>query len=181
MSDVVLISGSPSVSSRSEKVLDFIGSVLQHNGYSIKKISITDIPAEQLLYGHYNSQEIKKVIQQIGDAKAIVIASPVYKAAYTGALKALIDLLPQDAFKHKAVLPIMTGGSPAHLLALEYTLKPLITMLKGQTLQGVYIVDEQIDKTATNPIVDSAIYDRLDKQINHLVAAIEKRSISILQ
>src|SRR5690625_1132340 len=91
LSDIVLISGSPSVDSRSEKVLDFIGSVLQHNGYSVQKISITDIPAEDLLYGHYNSLVIQKVTKQIEEAKAVVIASPVYKAAYTGALKASIE------------------------------------------------------------------------------------------
>lgn len=181
MSDIVLISGSPSVQSRSEKVLDFIGSTIQDSGYSVTKISVTDIPAEALMYGHYNHEKIKNAVQQIANAKSIVISSPVYKAAYTGALKAFIDLLPQDVFKHKAVLPIMTGGSLAHLLAIEYTLKPLIAILKGQSLNGVFITDEQINKTEKNPIIDQSIYDRIEKQIEYLEEAIEKRSISILQ
>lgn len=109
MSDIVLISGSPAPHSRSDKVLDFIGSTLQHSGYTVTKISVTEIPAEALMYGHYNHGKIKNAADKIANAKSIVIASPVYKAAYTGALKAFIDLLPQDAFKHKTVLPIMTG------------------------------------------------------------------------
>ena len=181
LSDIVLISGSPSVDSRSEKVLDFIGSTLQHNGYSVQKISITDIPAEDLLYGHYNSPVIQKVTKQIEEAKAVVISSPVYKASYTGALKALIDILPQDILRHKAALPIMTGGSPAHLLAIEYTLKPIISVLKGQSLNGVYIIDHQLDKNKINPIVDQDIQNRIDKQIEYLIDAIENKSISILQ
>ncbi|HLR70704.1 MAG TPA: NADPH-dependent FMN reductase [Pseudogracilibacillus sp.] len=179
MSEIILLSGSPSVTSRSEKILDFIGSTLKHEGYTDNKTSVTDIPAEDLLYGHYQSSAILKLTKQIVDAKAIVIISPVYKAAYTGALKALIDLLPQDAFKEKAVLPIMTGGSPAHLLALEYTLKPIISILKGQSLGGVYITDQQIDKESTQPIIDQDIQNRMNQQINTLMEAIEQKYIVI--
>lgn len=181
MSDIVLISGSPAPHSRSDKVLDFIGSTLQHSGYTVTKISVTEIPAEALMYGHYNHGKIKNAADKIANAKSIVIASPVYKAAYTGALKAFIDLLPQDAFKHKTVLPIMTGGSFAHLLAIEYTLKPLIAIVKGQSLNGVFITDEQIDKTEKNPIIDQSIYNRIEKQLEYLIEPIEKGSISIVQ
>jgi FMN reductase len=45
----------------------------------------------------------------------------------------------------KTVLPIATGGSPAHLLAIDYALKPVLSAL-GATdlLQGVYVVDKQL-------------------------------------
>src|SRR5699024_11441012 len=80
-------------------------------------------------------------------------------SAYTGILKALLDLLPQDVFKSKVVLPIMLGGSYKHLLAIEYTLKPVISILKGNSLNGVYIVDNKVDKKLENPILDEQIYD----------------------
>ena len=181
MGKVVLISGSPSTDSRSEKLLDYIGSVLQEHGYLTEKILITALPAEDLVYGHYHSPVIQNISTQIQEAEAVVIASPVYKASYTGALKTLIDMLPQKILQHKAVLPIMTGGSPAHLLALEYTLKPTISILKGQSLDGVYIIDHQLDKSKTNPIVDRDIQKRVNKQIDYLIDTIENKSISILQ
>jgi FMN reductase len=49
----------------------------------------------------------------------------VYKAAYSGLLKTLLDLLPQCALAGKVVLPVVTCGSPAHVLAIDYALRPL--------------------------------------------------------
>ena len=55
-----------------------------------------------------------------------MVATPVYKAAYSGLLKVLLDLLPQTALKEKTVLPLATGGSPHHMLALDYALRPVL-------------------------------------------------------
>ena len=45
------------------------------------------------------------------------MATPIYKASYSGVLKAFLDLLPQFAFGGKVVLPLLTGGTAAHVLA----------------------------------------------------------------
>jgi SsuE family FMN reductase len=78
-----------------------------------------------------------RVEKQIEAAAALIVSTPIYKAAYTGALKALLDILPPAALDGKVVLPIATGGSFAHLLAIEYALKPVLSAL-GATdlLQG---------------------------------------------
>ncbi len=65
---------------------------------------------------------------------AVVVATPIYKAAYTGGLKALFDILPQSALRGKTVLPLATGGSPAHLLAIDYALKPVLSALGASDL-----------------------------------------------
>ena len=103
----------------------------------------------------------------------MVIGSPVYKASYTGVLKSLMDLLPEGALKNKPVLPIMVGGSHRHLLAIDYALNPLIAILKGQPLQGLYFVDSEIDKTnEAEPVKDAELLERIENQVNELVAAI---------
>lgn len=89
------------------------------------------------------------------------------RGAYSGVLKALIDLLPQDVLKHKPILPIMTGGSPSHLLALEYTLKPLLATLKGHNLKGLYLLDEYIDKQKKMPIINEETLQRAKKQLDY--------------
>src|SRR5699024_5967083 len=159
------------------QVLKYVGKVLQEETFNIDHISVQDIPLEDLFHGNYNSPVIQKISKQIENAKGIVIASPVYKAAFTGILKSLIDILPQDSFKSKPVLPIMTGGSMAHLLALEYSLKPLIAILKGHSLRGVYILDTQIDKEKPNPIIDEAINNRINQQTNYFVDAIREERL----
>ena len=66
-------------------------------------------------------------------------------------------------------MQMMSGGSISHLLAMEYTLKPLLSTLKGVPLKGVYYLDNQIDKESTEPILDSALISRTEKQIGYLI------------
>ena len=53
-------------------------------------------------FGH---PTVAQATAQVARARAIVIATPVYKAAYSGVLKVFLDLLPQTEFKTKHVLP----------------------------------------------------------------------------
>ncbi|MEI3607725.1 NADPH-dependent FMN reductase [Pseudogracilibacillus sp. SE30717A] len=182
MSNIVLISGSPSLFSRSNQILSYLGAKLkEEEQFSVSHILVNEIPLEDLFYGKYDSETIKKIAKQIQEAKGVIIASPVYKASYPGVLKALLDILPQDIFKSKPVFPIMTGGSPNHLLAIEYTLKPLISILKGHSLQGVYILDSQINTEYKNPIIDDDIKRRIELQIGYFIEAIREGKISIPQ
>ena len=57
-------------------------------------------------------------------------------------LKAFFDLIPEKGLVDKVVLPIVTGGTIAHLLSLEYAFKPLFSVLGSQEIiNGVYMVD----------------------------------------
>lgn len=40
----------------------------------------------------------------------VILATPVYKAAYSGLLKTFLDLLPQGGLRDKVVLPIARNG-----------------------------------------------------------------------
>jgi FMN reductase len=66
----------------------------------------------------------------------VVVATPVYKAAYSGLLKVFLDVLPQTALKGKLVLPLATGGSPHHMLALDYALRPVLQSLGAPHTAG---------------------------------------------
>jgi len=169
MSDIIIISGSPSDTSRTKKVLDYLGTIVEQEGFSIKHISIRDISKDVLFEGAYDSPEIRTIATLIQNAKGVIIGSPVYKGAYSGVLKTLIDVLPQDVLKHKPVLPLMTGGSSTHLLALEYTLKPVLASLKAHNLKGLYFVDEQIDKHGEITIIDVDTLTRTKKQLDYFM------------
>ncbi|SHM53841.1 NADPH-dependent FMN reductase [Gracilibacillus kekensis] len=169
MTDIILLSGSPSISSRTDLALHYAGDKLIKEGFDVKHISIQDIPAEVLFHAQFDHPKIKEVTNLLRNAKAVIVGSPVYKAAYSGVLKALLDLLPPDVLQDTPVLPVMTGGSGGHLLSIEYSLKPLLASLKGQCLQGVYIVDKCIDKQQTEePIVDEETKQRLINQLTIL-------------
>jgi len=72
--------------------------------------------------------------------------SAVYKAASTGLLKAWLGPLPQFALATKVVLPLATGGSLAHALALDYSLRPVLSAMGARhVVQGYLVVDSFIE------------------------------------
>lgn len=46
------------------------------------------------------------------------------------------------------MLPLATGGSPAHVLALDYALRPVLTALGAQVTQGRFVLDRHVTVTA---------------------------------
>lgn len=129
MSVVLSLSGSPSASSRTNAVLAHIGRRLQVAGHQVQQLSLRDLPAAALLAGDRTDPQVAAAVQRVVEADALVLGSPVYQAAYSGLLKTFLDLLPQNAFRGKAVLPVVTGGSPAHVLAVDYALRPVLHSL----------------------------------------------------
>ncbi|MBY7143154.1 NADPH-dependent FMN reductase [Virgibacillus sp. NKC19-3] len=179
MSEIVVISGSPSAFSRSEQVLKYLGNLLKQEHFSVTHISIKDVPAEEVFQGKFDSPAIHEVTELIQNAKGVIVGSPVYKGAYSGVLKALLDILPQDVLKHTPVLPLMTGGSASHLLAIEYTLKPVLATLKGHNLKGLYLLDRQIDKRKENPIIDEDILQRTKKQLQYFTEIVNRQASTV--
>jgi FMN reductase len=170
MVSVVTIAGSPSSPSRSAAVLEFSRSYLLQKGISSASIIVRDLNAEDLIRGHYDSASIRSAAALIQEAQGIVIATPVYKAAYSGVLKTFLDLLPQAALAEKVVLPIAMGGSLAHLLVLDYALKPVLSALgAGHVLGGLYLVDSQAQMAEGGTLVlEPAAEQRLLQSLDHL-------------
>ncbi|WP_369241611.1 NADPH-dependent FMN reductase [Streptomyces sp. R21] len=145
MASVLSISGSPSVSSRTAKLLRHLDARLIAQGHEVIPLDIRTIPAEALLGADFRHPAIVEATELVARADGVVIATPVYKAAYSGALKALLDLLPQYALTGKTVLPLATGGSVAHVLAIDYALRPVLSSMgAGHIVQGWFTLDKDI-------------------------------------
>ncbi|MGA8786855.1 MAG: NADPH-dependent FMN reductase [Polaromonas sp.] len=172
-SSVLLIAGSPTSPSRSAALLDFVSQRLAlRNGFVVERLNIRKLPAEALLLAEWGHPAIVNALEQVARARAIVVATPVYKAAYSGVLKVFLDLLPQTALKGKTVLPLATGGSPHHMLALDYALRPVLQSLSARhILPGVYATDSQLPRSPEGvyqPAADIAL--RLDEAVATLLA-----------
>ncbi|MDX8290383.1 NADPH-dependent FMN reductase [Metabacillus indicus] len=171
MGYIVSISGSPSAESRSSVLSSFLRKEAEQKGTEVKEFSVLDFDPAVLIHGKYDDPSIVHIGEVLRGASGVIIVSPVYKAAYTGALKALLDLLPQDAFKDKPVFPLMVGGSFAHLLAIDYSLKPLLAALSAQTiLKGVYVLDKFVDKAdLNNPVKDEEVQSKIEVQLGQFL------------
>ncbi|RMI02411.1 NADPH-dependent FMN reductase [Cellulomonas triticagri] len=62
-------------------------------------------------------------------ADVAVVATPVYKASYTGLLKAFLDLYGPDGLAGVVVVPLVVSGNPAHALVGEVHLRPVLVEL----------------------------------------------------
>lgn len=178
MDPIVTLSGSPSSTSRTETVLHQMNRLLLRLGFEVQNFSVRDIHPETLCQAHSDHEEIRALVQCLRQASGVVIGSPVYKASYTGVLKALLDLLPEDVLDGKPVLPIMVGGSSKHLLAIEYAFKPLLNELKGEPLQGLYVLDRQVDRT-TPSIHDEEILQRMNGQLEQFIKKINLQHLVV--
>jgi FMN reductase len=178
MSDIVTIAGSPSRSSKSSVILDYLRLRLEQQGLSTNTIDVRDLLPEDLFLARFDGPSILPAKALIEQAQTIIIATPVYKAAYSGILKAFLDLLPQNVLNGKIVLPIATGGSPAHLLAIDYSLKPVLSAL-GAThiLAGIHIVDSNIKLTEDGQLnLTDEIEVRLDQALTELTNQLHNNS-----
>ena len=109
-------------------------------------------------------RKVTGLVDEVGRAALVVVASPTYKGTYTGLLKLFLDRFAGGTGLTGLAVPVLLGGSPAHSLAPELTLRPVLTEL-GATVpgRGLFVVDRQYDDpaayadwlVATRPIVAS--------------------------
>ena len=175
---VVTLGGSPSQRSRSGVLLDHAKRWLNQQGVEVVSYQVRDFPAEDLLHARFDSPKIIDLLQQIENADGLVIATPVYKASFSGALKTVLDLLPERALSHKVVLPIATGGSIAHMLAVDYALKPVLSALKAQEmLHGIFADDSQIayGEGSAQAQLAPLLEQRLSEALEQFYSALARR------
>jgi FMN reductase len=176
---VVSISGSPSTRSRSGVVLKHAAQWLTDHSVGVKPVRVQDFNAEDLLYARFDSPEVIAFIDAVAKADGLLIGTPVYKASFSGALKTLLDLLPERSLHGKVVLPIATGGSIAHMLAVDYALKPVLSALKCQeVLHGVFAIDTQISygDNEQGGDLDELLTQRLHDGLDHFLLGLQHRT-----
>ena len=145
MATVLSVSGSPSATSRTARLLRHLDARLIAQGHTVVPLDVRTLPAEAVLGADFGHPAIASAIDLFAQADGVVIGTPVYKAAYSGLLKSLLDLLPQHALAGKTVLPLATGGSAAHVLAIDYALRPVLSSMgAGHIVQGRFVLDRHI-------------------------------------
>lgn len=176
MATVLSVSGSPSATSRTARLLRHLDADLSAQGHEVIPLDVRTLPAEALLGADFAHPEIVRATELFARADGIVIGTPVYKAAYSGLLKTLLDLLPQYALTGKTVLPLATGGSTAHVLALDYALRPVLSSMgAAHIVQGWFVLDRHITTGEDGSVVlDPASAAPLDQVVAQFAAALAR-------
>jgi FMN reductase len=94
----------------------------------------------------WSSVDVRTAVDTIRSSTLAVVASPTYKASYTGLLKSFLDWFTTTDLDGVTVVPVMVGAGLQHALAVEVQLRPVLVEL-GATLptRGLYITEDQFD------------------------------------
>ena len=167
MSSVLIISGSPSATSRTERLARSVAARIGESGTSATVLDVRNLPADDLMHARFDSPAIIDASAQVAAADGIVVATPIYKAAYSGLLKTFLDVLPQFGLRGKVVLPLATGGSIAHVLAIDYALRPVLSSLDPlHVVNGLFVLDKQITVLEGGGI---QLEPELDERLNSVI------------
>lgn len=91
--------------------------------------------------------EASAAAEQVLGADVLVVASPTYKATYSGLLKAFLDRLATGSLAGKRAVPILLGGAANHQLAVDVHFTPLLLEL-GATVpaRGLFVLEADVDE-----------------------------------
>lgn len=173
---ITSLSASPIERSRSTWLTQLALTRLEGRGARHDEILVRQLPAAALLAADARQPAIAAAVRAVELADLVIVGTPIYKAAYSGLLKVFLDLLPPDALRDKLVLPLATGGSPAHFLALDYALKPVLSALGARhVLDGVFATDAQLRRLdleagAGGFVPEADLVARLDRALAPLAS-----------
>ena len=72
------------------------------------------------------SDDTARVVAVLAEADVVLIASPVYRGSFTGALKNLLDLTPVDALRAKPIGIVAMGATLHHYLGVDWHLRAVL-------------------------------------------------------
>lgn len=145
MSTVVVV-GNPKPGSRTAHAATLLASALTGRQPDAL-IDVVDLgPA---LFG-WEDPAVKQAVETAAGADLVIVASPTFKATYSGLLKLFMDQFATgDGLRGTVAVPLMLGAGPAHAMAPDLLLKPLLVEL-GATgpAPGLYLSDKTYEDGA---------------------------------
>jgi FMN reductase len=127
VSEVAVVVGNPKVGSRTlgvaRAVADAATTAAGLGAGGRTEVELAEL-APHLFDGE--APDVRDVVEQVSRCSLLVVASPTFKATYTGLLKAFLDWFGATSLSGVTAIPVMVGAGPAHALAVEVHLRPLL-------------------------------------------------------
>ena len=111
---------------------------------------IDDAPATEILHlGDYRisfadgrplpdyGDDTQAVVERVSAADMCLIATPVFRASFTGALKNLLDHIPVEGLQGKACGLIGMGATDHHYLSIDAQLRPVMAWFGAHVAPGM--------------------------------------------
>lgn len=140
-----VIVGNPKTHSRTRDAAERLAAAL---GAEPVVLEVAELGPGLLGFG---DPAVAEAVARVRQADLVIAASPTYKGTYTGLLKLFLDqFATATGLAGQVGLPLMLGGGPAHALAPELTLKPVLVELGAICpAQGLYQLDSSYTDDST--------------------------------
>jgi FMN reductase len=139
MTSIAVVTGNPKPASRTHGVALAVADAL--GGASL----VVDLAEHAPRLFDWSDTALNELTAAVADADIAIFASPTYKAAYTGLLKAFLDRYGSNGLAGTVAVPVMTGGWPGHLLAVEVHLRPVLVELGASVpSRGLYVTEPEL-------------------------------------
>ncbi|MEH3034468.1 MAG: NAD(P)H-dependent oxidoreductase [Aeromicrobium erythreum] len=136
--DISVVVGNPKPRSRTWEAAHRVAGAL--GGHVDHAVDVTDLGAGLLAW---DDVSVTREVERVAASDVVVVASPTYKATYTGLLKLFLDrFATATGLQGVVAVPLQLGAGPAHALSPELHLKPLLVEL-GATVPtpALYLLD----------------------------------------
>jgi FMN reductase len=136
---VTVVVGNPKPASRTRDAAILVATALAGRPPDTV-IDVVDLGPGLLGWG---DPVVKEAVQTAAASTLLVVASPTYKATYTGLLKLFLDqFATAEGLAGVVAVPVMLGAGPAHALAPELLLKPVLVEVGAICpTPGLYLSD----------------------------------------
>jgi len=171
---ILAISGSPSAKSSGTRLIEHVLTHVPQERFDCDTLRLAELDANALIRADTAEPSISAAVRAVAAAEGLIVVTPIYKAAYSGLLKCFLDLLPQFGLAGKAVMPLATGGSVAHLLSLDYGLRPVLqSMGVRHVVQSVLVTAPQMRVDGETLRLDAQGEEMLAAGLEHFLATVE--------
>jgi FMN reductase len=141
---VTVVAGNPKPASRTLGAARLLGERFSDR---VDEIDVITLGPGLLGWG---DEAVERAVDTVRASDLIVVASPTFKATYSGVLKLFLDQFDTaTGLAGVTAIPLMLGAGPAHHLAPEVFLKPVLVELGAVVpVQGLYVPDRGHDDPA---------------------------------
>lgn len=152
MSTIVVV-GNPKPRSRTSEAACLLAAALTGDAPQ-QVIDVIDLGAGLLGWG---DEAVASAVSTTATAKLLIVASPTFKASYTGLLKLFLDQFATgEGLRGVVAVPLMLGAGPAHAMAPDLLLKPVLVELGAICpAPGLYLSDKTF---AEGPQIDAYVH-----------------------
>lgn len=148
MIDIAVVVGNPRADSRTRDLAErVVQKMFLPGSFTSTVIELSELSEEIF---RADSERMESATALVAQSDVVVVATPTYKASYTGLLKAFLDRYDSGGLAGVVALPVHSGGDRTHALAPNESLLPLLVEL-GCVVpgRGCYIPMSEPDRLDT--------------------------------